>query len=83
MFKTEIAIKDDATKERLEVICKNIQLKDVSFIYVFEKGKYSWVAWTLIVSSTTKNNAFRRGGWLTKATGIEGLHYVVREETKS
>ena len=78
MYRTYIGIKDEETKNKLESICRDINQRDPSFRFAIRKSTLPKYKWLLIVGSSDKDTAHRRGMWLIKKTGIEGLLYWVK-----
>jgi len=78
MSRTYIGIKDEETRDKLEVICKDIRRRDPSFQFAIKPSLLPKYKWLLIVVSADKDTAHRRGMWLIKKTGINGLLYWVK-----
>lgn len=66
MWICNIGIKDDNTKEMVEVICQDIALKDDTFKYAFLKCRYGTFSWILQIGSQNEDQAHQRGMWFKK-----------------
>ena len=66
MWICNIGIKDDNTKEMVEIVCQDTALKDDTFKYAFLRCRYGQFRWILQIGSQSKDQAHQRGRWFQK-----------------
>lgn len=79
MFRTEFRVKDEETKQQLTSIASDIAKRDSTFTFKAERAHYPKDLCTIVVYSATEKQAWARGNWLNKKSGIPHLFYQVRE----
>lgn len=74
MLRAEIyGFANEADKEKFIKICKDIAAKDETFNFKITERN-------ITIYGDDKENLHKRGMWLVKRTGLEGLKYSVKEE---
>lgn len=77
---TYVGLDSDEKRDRLEEICNNIRAKDNTFRFSLRRSNLPQYRWILIVWSSDRDQAHKRGMWLIHKTGVDGLLYWVHEK---